>query len=62
MKETLHSEYSEDVLYSLSEIIKEYGPVTIECIYPPGTPVEEVSLAHSQEKTKSYILKINYGK
>jgi len=61
MSETLSFDTSEEIINGLLTLVKEKGPVTIETIYPPGTPVAEVSLAHSQSITKKYLVKINYG-
>lgn len=58
MKTTLNSN---TIIEDLQKIIAEHGPVTIEKIYPPGTPVDDVSLFHSQKKINHYIIKISYG-
>jgi len=61
MRDTLQFNSSEEVLLELSNLINKHGDITIEAIYPPGTPISEISLAHTQETSKKYVVKITYG-
>lgn len=59
MKTTYIANTPIGVVDILQSLIKSNGPITVIEILPPGTPISEVSLAKTQEVTKSYIIKLD---
>ena len=60
MKQQYQCNTPQGVVDILKELIQtKRGPITLIDILPPGTPLTEVSLAHTQEVTHTYIIKVD---
>lgn len=61
MRDTIKFDTADELVKGLFDLVIKHGDITIEAIYPPGTPTSEISLAHTQETTKNFLVKFTYG-